>query len=81
VDSAVIRLEWKPGVPDAKDFTDFVHRAFSSRRKKLLNNLMAMLSRPREEIASLLENEGLSTDARAETLTLEQFLRVYNQLR
>ena len=28
VDSAVIRLEWKPGVPDAQDFTDFVHRAF-----------------------------------------------------
>ena len=81
VDSAVIRLEWKPGVPDAKDFTDFVHRAFSSRRKKLLNNLMAMLTRPREEIASVLESVGLSADARAETLTLEQFLRVYNQLR
>ena len=28
VDSAVIRLEWKPGVQEARDFTDFVHQAF-----------------------------------------------------
>ena len=52
VDSAVIRLEWKPGVPDAKDFTDFVHHAFGSRRKKLLNNLVTICpSAAREEIA------------------------------
>ena len=43
VDSAVIRLEWKPGVPDAKDFTDFVQLAFGSRRKKLLNNLVTII--------------------------------------
>jgi 16S rRNA (adenine1518-N6/adenine1519-N6)-dimethyltransferase len=81
VDSAVIRLEWKPGVPDAKDFTDFVHRAFGSRRKKLLNNLVTICSeRRREEIAAVLEAAGLSANVRPETLTVEQFLRVYNQL-
>jgi len=82
VDSAVIRLEWTHGVPDARDFTDFVHRAFGSRRKKLINNLVTMCpARSREEISSVLQLAGLSSDARAETLTLEQFLRVYNQLR
>jgi 16S rRNA (adenine1518-N6/adenine1519-N6)-dimethyltransferase len=82
VDSAVLRLEWKPGVPDAKDFTDFVHRAFGLRRKKLLNNLVTICpTRSREEISSALQTAGLPPDARAETLTLEQFLRVYNRLR
>jgi 16S rRNA (adenine1518-N6/adenine1519-N6)-dimethyltransferase len=82
VDSAVIRLEWKHGIPEAKDFTDFVHRAFGSRRKKLMNNLVTICARrSREEISSALQAAGVSSDARAETLTLEQFLRVYNQLR
>ena len=82
VDSAVIRLEWKRGVPDARDFTDFVHRAFGSRRKKLMNNLLTICAtRSREQISSALQTAGLSSDARAETLSLEQFLRVYNQLR
>jgi 16S rRNA (adenine1518-N6/adenine1519-N6)-dimethyltransferase len=82
VESAVIRLEWKRGVPDAKDFTDFIQRAFGSRRKKLMNNLVTICpGRSREEISSALQTAGLSSEARAETLTLEQFLRVYNQLR
>jgi 16S rRNA A1518/A1519 N6-dimethyltransferase RsmA/KsgA/DIM1 with predicted DNA glycosylase/AP lyase activity len=75
-------LERKHGIPEAKDFTDFVHRAFGSRRKKLMNNLVAICARrSREEISSALQAAGVSSDARAETLTLEQFLRVYNQLR
>jgi 16S rRNA (adenine1518-N6/adenine1519-N6)-dimethyltransferase len=82
VDSAVIRLEWKTGIPDAKDFTDFVHRAFGSRRKKLINNLVTLFPRhSREEISATLRSAGLSLDARAETLTVDQFLDVYNQLR
>ena len=82
VDSAVIRLEWKPGVSDARDFTDFVQRAFSSRRKKLINNLVTLLPhRTRGDVAHALQSAGLSLDARPETLTVEQFRRVYNQLR
>jgi len=81
VDSAVIRLEWKSGVANNFAFTDFVHQAFGSRRKKLLNNLVSMFSRKtREELASALEASGVSRDARAETLSVEQFLDVYNQL-
>ena len=78
----MIRLEWKPGVPDARDFTDFVQRAFSSRRKKLINNLLTLLPhRTRENVAQTLQSAGLPVDARPETLTVEQFHRVYNQLR
>jgi 16S rRNA (adenine1518-N6/adenine1519-N6)-dimethyltransferase len=81
VDSAVIRLEWKTGVADNSGFTDFVHHAFGSRRKKLLNNLASIFPRKsRQELVSVLEACAVSRDARAETLSVEQFLAVYNQL-
>ena len=80
VDSAVVRLEWKPGVPDAEPFTDFVHRAFGSRRKKLVNNLASMIgSTGREELLRRLEKAGVPPDARPEELSVADFLRVYNQ--
>jgi len=80
VDSAVVRLEWKPGVPDAKPFTDFVHQAFGSRRKKLVNNLASMFgSTGREELLRRLEGAGVPADARPEELSVAEFLRVYNQ--
>jgi 16S rRNA (adenine1518-N6/adenine1519-N6)-dimethyltransferase len=80
VDSAVIRLDWRVGVESFPAFTDFVHRAFSSRRKKLLNNLVAMSPlRPREEIVNILSDAGIPVDARPETLSVEDFLRVYNR--
>jgi len=80
VDSAVIRLEWNAGVADNNAFTDFVHHAFGSRRKKLLNNLIAIFPRKnRQDLVSALEACGVSRDARAETLSVEQFLAVYNQ--
>ena len=80
VDSAVIRLDWKPGVADFPAFTDFVHRAFASRRKTLVNNLGAMLPNlTKHDLAEILRRSGVSSDVRAETLTIEEFLRVYNQ--
>jgi 16S rRNA (adenine1518-N6/adenine1519-N6)-dimethyltransferase len=82
VDSAVIRLEWKPDVPSATAFTDFVHHAFASRRKKLVNNLLPMLgSLGREEIVERLVKAGIRENARPEDLSVAEFLRVYNLLR
>jgi 16S rRNA (adenine1518-N6/adenine1519-N6)-dimethyltransferase len=81
VDSAVVRLEWKPNVTTAAEFTDFVHQAFSSRRKKLVNNLLNMFgSVPRDEIIHRLEDAGIAANARPEELSVDEFLRVYNQL-
>jgi len=80
VDSAVIRLDWKPDVPDFPAFTDFVHRAFTSRRKKLINNLGAILpGLSKDDLTDILRRAGVSIDVRAETLTIAEFLRVYNQ--
>jgi len=80
VDSAVIHLDWKPGVADFHAFTDFVHHAFALRRKKLVNNLGAILpGRTKDDLTDIMRRAGISIDARAETLTIEEFLRVYNQ--
>jgi 16S rRNA (adenine1518-N6/adenine1519-N6)-dimethyltransferase len=82
VDSAVIRLEWKPNVAEAKPFTDFVHEAFSSRRKTLVNNLLSMFgSTGREEILRRIAQAGIAAKARPEELSVADFLRVYNLLR
>jgi 16S rRNA (adenine1518-N6/adenine1519-N6)-dimethyltransferase len=81
VDSAVVRLEWKPDVPDHRAFTDFVHHAFASRRKKLANNLLTLFpSLGRDEIVRRLESAGIAANARPEELSVTHFLRVYNQL-
>ena len=69
-------------MPDAVPFTDFVHRAFSSRRKTLANNLVSMFgSLGREEIVHRLELAGISATARPEELSVNEFLRVYNLIR
>ena len=80
VDSAVIRLEWKPDVPDARVFTDFVQHAFSSRRKKLVNNLLGMFpSLERDEVLRRMDSAGIAANARPEELSVTQFLAVYNR--
>jgi 16S rRNA A1518/A1519 N6-dimethyltransferase RsmA/KsgA/DIM1 with predicted DNA glycosylase/AP lyase activity len=81
VDSAVIRFDWKPNVADARPFTDFVQQAFGSRRKKLVNNLLGIFGAlGREEILARMKQAEVNIDARPEELSVEQFLRVYNQL-
>jgi 16S rRNA (adenine1518-N6/adenine1519-N6)-dimethyltransferase len=82
VDSAVVRLDWKPGVRDARPFTDFVQQTFSSRRKKLANNLLHMFpSLDRDEVLRRMEKAGVEASVRPEALSVEEFLGVYNQFR
>ena len=82
VNSAVVRIDWKPRIRDDKRFTGFVHKAFSSRRKKLANNLQSMFgSESRAQILQRLESAGIGPNARPEELSVAEFLRVYNQFR
>jgi 16S rRNA (adenine1518-N6/adenine1519-N6)-dimethyltransferase len=82
VDSAVIRLDWKPGIAHAPEFTDFVHNAFLSRRKMLSNNLLSMFSSlGRHEILRRIEKAGIASRVRPEELSVAEFLRVYNQFK
>ncbi len=79
VRSAVVRLEWRPGVADAKAFTDFVQRTFSSRRKTLANNLLHMFGHlSRIDVLARLDRAGVGAHSRPEELSVAEFMRVYN---
>ncbi|HPQ96628.1 MAG: 16S rRNA (adenine(1518)-N(6)/adenine(1519)-N(6))-dimethyltransferase RsmA [Thiothrix sp.] len=78
VDSAVVWLQPK-AVPElaARDeaaFAALVAQAFSQRRKTLRNTLKPLLS------ASRIEQAGINPGCRAETLTLNDFVRLSYQL-
>jgi len=61
-------------VQDENAFLNFVKKCFAAKRKTLRNNLRARLG-PRTE--NVLEEAGLSPDARAEQLTVPQFAALF----
>lgn len=78
VDSAIVRMIPKPPTAlTAKDeglFGDVVTAAFSQRRKMLRNTLKGLIS----EVA--LEALGIAPTARAETLGVQDYIRISNSL-
>ena len=81
VHSRVVRLDWRAHVADVPGFRTFVGGAFSSRRKKLFNNLIAMFpGKGKEELAAALTACGLPPDIRPEGLTPGQFLALWRIL-
>jgi 16S rRNA (adenine1518-N6/adenine1519-N6)-dimethyltransferase len=78
VDSAVVRLIPKPReeltAQDETKFSEVVLAAFAQRRKMLRNNLKGILSE------SDFERLGIAPTARAETLTVDDYLRIANAL-
>lgn len=64
----------KNSVEDENAFLDFVKECFAQKRKTLRNNLRARLGTRTEEI---LRGAGLSSDARAEQLTVSQFAKLF----
>ncbi len=74
--SAIIRLIPHPQPPvtisSMESFSQLVSHAFSQRRKTIRNSLRNLLTA--EQIASI----GIKPDARAETLTLEEFAALSN---
>jgi 16S rRNA (adenine1518-N6/adenine1519-N6)-dimethyltransferase len=80
VDSQVVilRTREKPYVDPTlkKDFFRFVKAGFSAKRKKLRSSLAGGLGMSKQAIESLLLGAGISPDARAEDLTLDDWLRL-----
>ncbi len=77
VQSAVVRLVPKTDAPDAQTINKLANAtrlAFANKRKTLRNNLKTILS------AEQLQNAGLDPQARAETLSLDQFLLLAKML-
>ena len=83
VDSLVLRLSFYPEPARLKPLGDFnrslfnriVRAAFAQRRKALLNALRP-LEADKKRLATQLKNAGIAPAARAETLTLADFIRL-----
>lgn len=87
VDSAVIRLtkREKPAVlvKDEQFFFQITRSSFAQRRKTLLNNLTSQLpdgKQKKEEILRALDASGIEPSRRGETLSLEEFGRLSDEL-
>ncbi len=80
VDSAVIGLEIKetPAISESEEkrLFDMIRAGFSQRRKQLVNPLSSMLGIPKSAIAQMLEQIGASPTARAEELTLDDYIKL-----
>lgn len=81
VDSQILKLVYRPtplfpGI-DRKAFFRLVKAGFSQRRKTLLNALSAGLQQSRGEVEALLVQADIAPQARAQTLSLEDWYRLY----
>lgn len=85
VDSSVIRLDLRETPPapveDEAFLFSVIRAAFTERRKVLANPVSARLHLPKEAVTAALREAGCPETARAEALTLEQFIRLSNLLR
>lgn len=84
VDSTVIRLDLRKECPvdltDQKIFFETVKGGFSQRRKTLLNSLTGVRGLPKPDIADALDAAGIDQKRRAETLSLDEFAAVANEI-
>ncbi|GAI22630.1 unnamed protein product, partial [marine sediment metagenome] len=88
VDSAILRIDLYPkpavAVTDEDSFFSLVRAGFAAPRKQIGNSLAQGLGRAKGEVLSLLERADIASQRRAETLTLEEWARlwrVFTQLR
>lgn len=82
VRSAVVILDPHPPTfkahPDA--LLDLISISFRMRRKKLVNNLTGWRNLERADVLSMMERAGIDPDARAETMSLEDFDRLHEAM-
>ena len=85
VDSAVLKVTLYPQpaveIADRESFFKLVRAGFSASRKQIGNSLAQGLGLPKAEVLSLLEEAGIVPQRRAETLTLEEWERIYEVVR
>ena len=84
VDSAFIKIKLSEHpaitIKDEKGFLKFIKMAFSHRRKTLLNSLCSKtaLGLPKDIVKDMLDSLKVDYKRRPETLTLNEFARIYN---
>jgi len=81
VDSAILRIDVYPQPPvpvtDAKTFFEVVRSGFTQPRKQIANSFSQGTALPKEEVRVLLAKAGVDPQRRAETLTLEEWAKLW----
>jgi len=84
VDSVILRFDILPEpavkVADIRGFFEVVKGGFSSPRKQLHNSLAHGLGMKPAEVAPFLKRAAIDTERRAETLSLEEWAKLYEVL-
>jgi len=82
VNSLVIRIKRKDNLPkaDASEFFSLVRAGFSAKRKMLVNNLIN-LGYPRAKLLGKMKKAGLEPGVRAERLGVEEWVKLYLELK
>jgi 16S rRNA (adenine1518-N6/adenine1519-N6)-dimethyltransferase len=83
VDSAIVRIDPYPQPPlaDSRGFFEVVRAGFTAPRKQLANSLAQGLGVAKAEALSLLEAADIIPQRRGETLTLEEWARLWGVFR
>jgi len=83
VDSAILRIDVNDQAPlpteERDGFFRVVQAGFSERRKQLHNALSSGLHRKNEDVRAWLNAANIDSTRRAETLSIEEWLRVWNE--
>lgn len=83
VDSAILKVALYPQpaveLIDREAFFKVVRAGFSAPRKQIVNSLAHGLGLTKDEALSLLEKAGIVSQRRAETLSLEEWARLYRE--
>lgn len=81
VDSAVLQFRFKEGDPTINEpvFFKLVKGCFTQRRKTILNNLSETM-KDKELARKVLERSGIDPSRRAESCTMEEFIRLYRSV-
>lgn len=79
VDSALIRIDKKPGAVFSDELDKFVKECFLQKRKTLVNNLTAA-GKAKSDITSALEKLGFAQNARAEELGADGLMKLFEIL-
>lgn len=83
VDSAVIKIRTykEPLIKgDLKKIFRLLHMSFAQKRKKLTNNLCVALQKKPPEIREFLIKLGINENIRAEALTMDEWIKIFNEL-
>lgn len=85
VDSAVIKItlfdESEYKVESEKELFRIIRAAFAQRRKTLINSLSSTLNISKQSLSIALYELGLDENIRAEKLTMNDFVRLYEYLK